>query len=141
MIILDFALDNNGNIFIGGYFNDTCDFDPGNPVANLVSGSNGSDMFIAKYDNNGNYLWANKFGGTDDLDQVERIVTDDSGNVIVTGGFKGTVDFDPGAGTYNLVNGNFNSEYFFCKVRWKRKFDLGKTHSIPKTIYRYCCKK
>ena len=49
------------------------------------------------------FEWANHIGGTG-IDHVNHITTDVEGNVIVTGVFMDTVDFDPGSGVTNLVS-------------------------------------
>ncbi len=46
--------------------------------------------------------WAKSLGGMGD-DYSNSIALDDSGNVFITGSFANTLDFDPGAGTYNLT--------------------------------------
>jgi uncharacterized repeat protein (TIGR01451 family) len=100
----DIAIDPFGNICITGYFNGTVDFDPGAGIANLVATVTGAgDIFIAKYDAGGNYIMAISMSGTGS-DFGNSLSTDPSGNIIVTGGFETTVDFDPTAGVYNLVS-------------------------------------
>ncbi len=46
-----------------------------------------SDMFLAKYDPNGNVIWAVSAGG-DDNDCGNAVTTDAQGNVIITGRFR-----------------------------------------------------
>jgi hypothetical protein len=104
--------DGSGNVYVTGYFSGTVDFDPGVGTANLtVEGS--SDIFLAKYDASGNYVWANRMGGTD-ADRGLYLAMDGSGNVLLTGYFSGTVDFDPGAGTANLTSAGGN-DIFLAK--------------------------
>ena len=47
--------------------------------------------------------------------QANSIKTDSKGNVYTTGSFADTVDFDPGAGVYNLVSAGAN-DIFICKL-------------------------
>lgn len=90
------------NIYITGTFTGTADFDPGTNVNNLTSLGN-TDIFLAKYDSSGNYVWANGFGGTS-LDRAFDIAIANNGQVYLTGFFRQTVDFDPGAGTAILAS-------------------------------------
>ena len=95
------ALDSTGNIFAIGDFKSTVDFDPG--VGNFDLTSIGiQDVFISKYDNAGNFLWAKQVGGSGSGLNGFAIALDAFGNIYYSGRFSGTVDFDPGAGIYNL---------------------------------------
>ncbi|MCO6480826.1 MAG: SBBP repeat-containing protein, partial [Phaeodactylibacter sp.] len=94
------AVDGSGNVLVTGSFGGTADFDPGPGTANLTS-MGGSDIFVAKYTSSGDYLWAFNMGGTSS-DRGYALAVDDSDNVLVTGLFSGTVDFDTGPGTANL---------------------------------------
>ncbi len=99
--------DASGNAYTTGYFQGVVDFDPGPAVFNLISnGSN--DIFILKLDAFGNFVWAKSLGGTLQ-DDGTSITVDALGNVYTTGNFGGTVDFDPGLGTYTLsANGSYD---------------------------------
>ncbi|MCC7356562.1 MAG: SBBP repeat-containing protein [Candidatus Doudnabacteria bacterium] len=98
-------LDGDGNIYSTGAFSGTVDFDPGAGTSNLVSAGL-TDIYISKLDSNGDFVWAKKIGGTGS-ERSNSIVVDSSGNSYITGKFEGTVDFDPGVGTTNLVAGSF----------------------------------
>ncbi|MFM9839281.1 MAG: IPT/TIG domain-containing protein [Cyclobacteriaceae bacterium] len=96
-----------GNVFIAGRFAGSADFDPGPSTFNLVAGTN-PDIFIMKLDASGNFVWAKSMGAIQD-DRGLAIALDPSGNVYTTGYFQGTVDFDPGVGTFNLTSlGSFD---------------------------------
>lgn len=95
--VTSIAIDNSGQVYITGNFRGTSDFDPGAGVQNLTSAGI-ADIYIAKYDAQGKYIYAKAIGGTD-FEFANSLALDGSGNVFITGGFSGTVDFDPGAGT------------------------------------------
>ncbi len=96
------VLDGSPNIFLTGYFAGSgVDFDPGAGVYQM-SASVGLDIFVASLDGSGNFSWAKKMGGTGNTEIGTGISFDGSGNLIVTGVFSGTSDFDPGAATYSL---------------------------------------
>ena len=58
--------------------------------------------------------WAKRMGGTSG-DYGLSIALDASGNVYTTGFFVGTVDFDPGAGTFNLTSAG-DADIFIVKI-------------------------
>ncbi len=82
--------DTNGNTYSTGIFNGTVDFDPGTEVFNLseVGDPNGTspnfDMFLQKYDQNGNFIWAISMGGIEN-DDARSLAVNKNGDVIVTG--------------------------------------------------------
>jgi len=92
--------DNAGNVYITGWFNGVVDFDPGPAVYNLTA--NGTDIFICKLDPTGNFTWAIQMGGFN-YDASLSMVIDTWGNVITTGSFSSTADFDPGSGTFDIT--------------------------------------
>ena len=96
------ALDSTGNIHVGGYFTGTVDFDPGVGATSLTSAGL-EDAYIAKFDSSGALLWVRGAGGTSN-ERVRSVAVDASNNVFGTGGFQGTVDFDPGVSVSNLVS-------------------------------------
>src|SRR6218665_96254 len=110
---LDVATDAMGNVYATGYFKDTVDFDPG-PGSFTLASAGAMDIYVVKLDLAGNFVWARRFG--EQLDDAGRSITiDPSGNVLVCGGFKDTVDFDPGPGVFNL-NASLNYDGFILKL-------------------------
>ncbi len=95
------SLDNFGNVYTTGSFRGTVDFDPGSGTA-ILNSLGDYDIFVQKMDASGNFQWAKSFGSTGgDLGYSSTV--DASGNIITTGRFFGTVDFNPGAGISNLT--------------------------------------
>lgn len=96
------TIDQSGNVIVTGTFFDSAYFNPGASSFNLAS--NGErDAFAAKYDSTGNLLWTVSWGNIANNEGPAEVVTDDSGNVYITGRFDGTVDFDPGTGNFPLT--------------------------------------
>jgi len=119
------AVDSAGNVYTTGYFKGTVDFDPGDGTSNITSAGD-NDVFVSKLDSSGNFVWAKRFGGSDS-DRGFGITVDASGNVYTTGDFRGTVDFDPGDGTSNLVSAG-GADVFVSKLDssgnfvWAKRF-------------------
>jgi hypothetical protein len=109
----EMKIDGNGNLLITGYFTGTVDFDPGIGSFNLIS-TGGHDIFILKLDLNGNFVWAKNIGGTG-YEYGWSLAFDDLGDVYTTGRFQSTVDFDPGAGIFNLTSPS-SDDIFISKL-------------------------
>ncbi|MFI5219763.1 MAG: T9SS type A sorting domain-containing protein [Bacteroidia bacterium] len=109
--------DASGNVYTIGYFEGTVDFDPGVGIFNLTSVS--GTVFVSKLDSSGNFVWAKAMGGTSSA-YCSSIVLDTavSGNIYITGLFFWTVDFDPGAGIFNLTAAGASgySDIFISKL-------------------------
>src|SRR5688572_13618057 len=58
-----FCVDSGDNVFIVGNFQDTVDFDPSPGIVNLTD-EGVSGLFIAKYTENGDLLWAKSIVGS-----------------------------------------------------------------------------
>jgi len=110
---LSIAVDGAGNVYTTGQFQGVVDFDPGISVVTFTSAGN-YDIFVCKLDVSGNYVWAKCVGGTG-IDYSMGIALDVTGNVYTTGSFPATVDFDPGAGVFNLVSTGFD-DIFVSKL-------------------------
>ena len=128
------ANDRSENVYVAGYFSDTVDFDPGPGVFNLIGSgtSTASDIFVLKLDKAGGFIWARKIGGTGIVDRAFNLTIDKSDNILVSGTFIGTVDFDPGAGVANLVPANAAANGFILKLSPAGNFiwakDLGQVN-------------
>ena len=99
------TIDDAGNSYVTGYFQDTTTFD-----SDTLISSGFYDIFVAKMDAGGNWLWATKAGGTG-YDIGYGITIDDAGNCYVTGYFNGTATF----GSYSLISGG-GIDLFVAKI-------------------------
>ncbi len=100
------GLDNNGNVYSTGSFQNSVDFDPGSQNYNLTANST-NQSFLLKLSSSGNFVWAKNIGG---LSIGYSIALDNSNGVFTSGSFAGNRDFDPGTGSFNLSSGADNNE-------------------------------
>jgi hypothetical protein len=107
--LISIQVDPSGNLYAGGYFFSSLDFDPG-PGAFVLPDGNYWGGFLMKLDSNGDFLWANNITSTSFAD-VRGIAINSSGSVYLAGRFEGTADFIPGAGTFNLTSINADDIY------------------------------
>jgi hypothetical protein len=130
---ISIAVDEAANVYTTGDFKATADFDPGAGTFNLTS-AGAEEMFISKLDSLGNFVWAKAIGGIGG-DQGSKVLIDDWGNLYTTGGFMGTVDFNPGAGVFNLTSASVigYADLFIAKYDTAANFiwakQIGSTHN------------
>ena len=111
------TLDASGNVVVIGDFSETVDFG-GGPIVSVGA----SNIFLAKYDPSGTHLWSQRFGDANSQGATS-VAVNASGNVLMTGYFKGTVDFGGGgltsAGNYDVFVAEFNPNGSHL---WSRSF-------------------
>ncbi len=109
------ASDPSGNVYVTGAFTGVVDFDPSVGTTTLSSLSGTQDIFLAKYDINGAFLWVKQIAGTN-TEKPFDLVADASG-AYLAGIFMGTVDFNPNAGINNITSlgGGTDGDGFFAK--------------------------
>jgi hypothetical protein len=84
------AVDAQGSVFVTGSFLGTIDFGGG-----ALTTAGGSDIFLVKLDAGGSYQWAKRYGDAADQ-RATSVAVDVGGNVLITGGIAGVVDFGGG---------------------------------------------
>lgn len=85
---LGVAVDNSGNVWLTGSFSGTADFGGG-----PLNSGNSYDIYLAKLAAaNGAHLFSKRFGSNHN-DSGYTVAVDSANNVVVIGGFLGTVDF------------------------------------------------
>lgn len=112
-VATDVALDATGNTVLVGTFVGSIDGDPGAGTSTLV-GPGGDDAFVVKLDPQGAHVWSYAFGGGLQ-DKGMAVAFSPVGDVVVVGLFSGTVDFDPGPGSF-MQTSNGNQDVFILKL-------------------------
>lgn len=115
------GVDSAGNVYTSGSFTGSVDFDPGKGRLSLNGGTGAG--FITKLNSSGNLVWAKQLGVplggdsgvTGPLGKGGAMTVDAAGSVYLTGGFIGTVDFNPGSGVFNLTSSG-GADIFVSKL-------------------------
>lgn len=131
------TIDASGNLYFGGSFTGTVDFDPTNNSNEISSVGNNADMFMGKLNANGSLGWLktitaenSQFFSAMDLDEL--------GNVFFVGTFEDTVDFDPGAGE-DIISAEALYDNFLLKLDNNGEYEYVRTwggdgSDVPSTI-------
>jgi hypothetical protein len=99
------AVDGSGNVYVGGTFWGTVDFNPSSTATHTVTAVGAYDSYISKFDAAGNFQFVKTVGSTGS-DKCKDLKISPSGHIVYVGNFSGNCDFDPSsAGTYTLASG------------------------------------
>ncbi|HLG35523.1 MAG TPA: SBBP repeat-containing protein [Bacteroidia bacterium] len=99
------AVDSAGNSYVTGWFQNNATFG-----TFTLTSPGGYDIFIVKYDNNGQALWAVRAGGIG-TDIGYGIDLDANGNIYVAGTFSGSAAF----GSINVTSLNSSPDIFVAR--------------------------
>jgi hypothetical protein len=126
-------VDAGGNVYTVGRFVGETDFDPG-PGTFILPPMGGDDAFVWKLDSNGNFVWATTAGNA-----ATGVAVDAGGNVYSVGEFVGTVDFDPGPGTFDLTSAG-SEDAFVWKLDsngsfvWAQRLGTGSSSDFARGV-------
>ncbi len=102
---VNLAVDDARNIYVSGVFNGVVDFDPNLGVENRTV--TGQGVFVWKLDMMGNYVFSSCLAGNSSVSMssnVTGIRINRAGDLIISGSFADTVDFDPGPNANLLIS-------------------------------------
>ncbi len=135
------ALDAANNVVVVGHFSNSGDFDPGAGTTTFNSAGL-DDVFMVKLNRiTGNLLWAKQIGDIGG-DQALAVAIDASDNILTTGVFGNSVDFDPGAGTFPLtaigndafvLKLNTNGDFIWAAGMGGNNDDVGRAIKVDAT--------
>ena len=126
------AVDGGGNVLVTGSFFNTLDF--GAPCAPITAYS--QDTFLVKLSSSGTCVWARRFT-SNNVDGGAALAVDGSDNVVVAGGFQGTLDF--GSGVTLTDHSGTQSDIYLAKfnssggIVWAHNY--GSTTNNAQTVY------
>ena len=124
-VFTDIAFDSDNNIYVGGEFWGTVDFDPGAGTAYATS-SGSVDPYLVKYNQDGEFQWVKTWGGVGP-DRGLYLLFDEEDGLYVSSRYQREVDFDPGPGEVIFDTGIANYDPYISK------FDTDGNHVWTRT--------
>ncbi len=111
--ILDIEIDNNGNLIMLGNFQGSMNFDPVG-TADIRTSNGGRDIWVSKWDGNGNVLWTKTYGGQDD-DWGRSLTLAGNGSIFCAGGIENSFVIEEQNSTHS-VNSYGSRDGFIQKL-------------------------
>lgn len=131
--------DYQGNVYLTGQFSTHCDFDPG-PGVVMPYPNSAEKLYVLKWDRDGNFKWVRCFVGTGGSSYSNDIDYDGVGNLMVCGGFSGSMDFNDG-GDGGIMSSISSSSTFVVKLdtagNYKWSFALNNSSAFQAYIDAY----
>ena len=100
------AIDQNGDVIIGGNFNGVVDFDPGEGEYFIDSG-NESAAFVVKLSSSGEFISYYDLNNSNEggrVISISGIKIDSQNNLLLSGSFEGNIDFDQSTENEHIVS-------------------------------------
>lgn len=128
-------VDANHNVYIAGNFTGTFDFDPGSNTHLIISSN--YDWYVLKLNEQGDFAWADAFGGSDG-DIGADVAVGNDGSVYAIGTIGHTADMDPGPGVYPVTTINQYGASALVKVNSNGDFISAVTFDQIGSVYGDC---
>src|SRR5947207_1100741 len=101
------AVDSEGNAYVGAMFSSSS-IDLGGTI---LTNRGGFDGILAKYDRNGNLVWAKQAGGSQN-EEIKSVAIDGNGNVYAAGSSRSTEGTFAGA----TIGNDGGQDFFVAKL-------------------------
>lgn len=131
------GVDNLENIYVAGFFRDETNFEGTELKIEKLYNSSGSsnmlDMFLAKYDKDGNQMWVKKISGVG-YERPTAIQIDHNGSMYATGYFNSNIRFD------STLFSTDDSGFFITsynpngKLSWAKIYGQGQGSIYPSSM-------
>ena len=108
--------DSSGNVYITGEFWYTVNFGADFGATDTKISAGMADIFVIKINTNGTYAWTKNLVSSDSYETGNSITTDSSGNVYVTGVFRGSIDFGADFGVSDVKTATGNWGAYITKI-------------------------
>lgn len=124
-LVNDIGIDSQGNVYITGTASGLVNYSPSGITANQANvGTTGTDIFIAKYTETGQYVWVKTYGSSTDA-EGQSLTIDENDNLYLAGKFRGTMSIFASGSSSNLVAHSSLSDIFIGRFQSSGTMDWG----------------
>ncbi len=110
--LLDIAVDNEGNIIVTGGFQGIFTLED-NVQEYSIQSEGMVDVYLIKFDREGQVIFLKSFGGAEE-DSANSVAVDSTGNIFITGSYRGNFTVNIAGETTELMSNGFD-DYFLAK--------------------------
>lgn len=131
----DMDVSDNGDVYITGKFASHMEFQDGGSYSGSLYAGTVQDIFVAKYDKTGDFLWSFNIGGNNSKSVgLAHVAVDDTNTFVYLTGEcsknsnNSGIDFDPSSGVYRLTSDNpavFVAKYAASNHALQWAFNIG----------------
>lgn len=114
--ISSIAISDLTEVYTVGTFRGQVDFAPSSSDTSILTSASltKQDIFVQKLDSLGNLIWVNRIGNAQDAWVHDVVKSNES--IYFTGGYKGTLDFDPSSSS--VMKSSLNNSYDHYLAKW-----------------------
>lgn len=127
------AITDEGDVVVCGYFVYSMDVDPGpgETVITTMASVNESNVFVSKFNSNGDFLWNHYMGGSS-VSYPNDILVNSEDEILVVGQFAVEFNCDPSASNYTFeTNNGLDWEVFVVNLSSSGDFQWAKRVGGP----------
>ena len=104
----------DGSFLLTGHFSSTATWGAGESVESILPAAGMTDVFLARYNDDGTVAWVKRAGGTGS-DEGLDLATASDGTTILVGAFEGTAVFGLGESSETILEADGGTDGFFAK--------------------------
>lgn len=124
-------------MYLASVFKGEIDLDPSSLTDIHINQEHGDNIFVVKLDDDGNYIWGKSFQSENPEPPSNRymyfsnIKVDGNNDLVITGRFNGTIDFDFSTTTSFYMSHDLGIDAFILKINedgdfvWAKQFEGG----------------
>jgi len=141
VVVREVALAENGDILAAGNYDGIVRLGQGEPNETTLTCTGDDDIFVARFQADGDLVWATSAGGPDENDYAYGVTESPAGSILVTGSFGTSAVFGEGETAETTLEDVGRTAYLASyapdgQLEWVRK-DADAGGAIPQAVFAF----